>query len=380
VTHKYLDRIQNELSIREKDNTLRSLKVNKQYRLNLSNNDYLQLRTHPKVISSAIDTMKEYGTGTGASPLLSGYLDCHQKLIDQLTKWKQKTSGMLFNTGFIANQAILKCIPGVKDLVLVDRLAHHSILQVLEFGKVRFRRYSHIDMDHLEQMLELNKNRYETIFVVTESIFSMDGDFPDLKKLASLKSKYSFILILDEAHGTGIFGPTGGGLAEECDVLEHVDILVGTLGKALGGMGAYVLTSNQSIIDYLVNMSGEFIYSTYFPPAQVGAAIAAINITQGMNEERKIIRENAAWFRKALLGAGWETNDFDSQIIPLIVGKPKSAEDLAQFLMEKGILVSSVRPPTVPKDSSRIRFSINSGITRENLLEILDLLSQWQKT
>jgi len=335
---------------------------------------------HPDLISSAIKMMNEYGTGTGASPLLSGYLDCHQTLVNQLTEWKKKNSGMLFNTGFIANQAILKCIPGVKDLVLVDRLAHHSILQVLEFGKVRFRRYSHIDMDHLEQMLELNKNRYETIFVVTESIFSMDGDYPDLKKLAHLKAKYSFILILDEAHGTGVFGPTGGGLAEECDILDHVDILVGTFGKALGGMGAYVLSSNQSIIDYLVNMSGEFIYSTYFPPAQVGAANAAINIVQGLNEERKILRENSTWFRKELIAEGWKTNDYDSQIIPLILGRAKNAEDLSQFLLEKGILVGSVRPPTVPKDSSRIRFSIHSGITRENLQEIIELLSQWRET
>jgi 8-amino-7-oxononanoate synthase len=380
VNQKFLDRLQNELSSRKKDNTLRSLRINKEYKLNLSTNDYLQLRKHPEVISSAIKTMNVYGTGTGASPLLSGYLDCHQQLVNQLTMWKNKSSGMLFNTGFIANQAILKCIPGVKDLVLVDRLAHHSIMQVLEFGKVRFRRYSHIDMEHLEQMLELNKDRYESIFVVTESIFSMDGDYPDLKKLASLKSKYSFILILDEAHGTGVYGPTGGGLAEENEILKHVDILMGTLGKALGGMGAYVLTSNQTIIDYLVNMSGEFIYSTYFPPAQVGAAIAAIDIAKEMNDERKLIRENAAWFRKELLEAEWKTNNFDSQIIPLIVGKAQQAEELAQYLMDKDILVSSVRPPTVPKDSSRIRFSIHSGITRENLQEILELLNQWRKT
>jgi 7-keto-8-aminopelargonate synthetase-like enzyme len=198
--------------------------------------------------------------------------------------------------------------------------------------------------------------------------------------LASLKSKYSFILILDEAHGTGVFGPTGGGLAEECGILDHVDILVGTLGKALGGMGAYVLTSHQSIIDYLINMAGEFIYSTYFPPAQAGAGIAAIKIAQNLNEERKFIRDNATWFRNELNEAGWKTNNYDSQIIPLIIGSAKKAENLGQLLLENGILVGTVRPPTVPKDSSRIRFSIHSGITRENLLEILELLSQWRKT
>ena len=161
----------------------------------------------------------------------------------------------------MANQAVLTHLPGPQDLILADRLIHHSIAQVLGKGETRFKRYPHLDLDHLEELLEKNISAYETVFVVTESVFSMDGDYPDLPRIAALKQKYPFVWILDEAHGTGVFGSTGGGLAEEQGVLSEVDILVGTLGKALASMGAYVLTHSGTLIEYLVNYSGELILS-----------------------------------------------------------------------------------------------------------------------
>ena len=380
MTEQYFARIDKELDRRRSEDLLRHLQIRAPCRLNLSSNDYLQLRTHPDVIASAAMAMEKFGAGSGASPLLSGYLPCHQDLINKLTVWKRKSAGMLFNTGFMANQAALKHLPGRKDIVLADRLVHHSIIQALDNKRTRFKRYRHLDMDHLEQALAENHARYETVFVVTESVFSMDGDYPDLERLTALKSRYPFILILDEAHATGIFGDTGAGLAEEQNAHDKVDILVGTLGKALGSMGGYILTDNQAVIDYLINTAGEFIYSTFLPPAQAGAAEAAIGIAQSMAAERKSIRANAVWFRKELQNAGWETNNFDSQIVPLIVGKAKMAEDLSGFLLEKGILASAIRPPTVQIDSSRLRFSIHSGVTRQNLNEILELLNQWRKS
>jgi len=184
---------------------------------------------------------------------------------------------------------------------------------------------------------------------------------------------------LDEAHGTGVFGLTGGGLAEEQGVLPEVDILVGTLGKALASMGAYVLTHSKTIIDYLINYSGELIYSTYLGPPQVGAAEAALKIIQNSQNIARNIRSTANQFREQLRNDGWQTNSFDSQIVPIILGDPKDALELRNKLLEYGILVGAVRPPTVPQNSSRLRFSFHADVGGEKVEEILRLLNSWKK-
>jgi 8-amino-7-oxononanoate synthase len=228
-------------------------------------------------------------------------------------------------------------------------------------------------------LLHHNFNKYETLFVVTESVFSMDGDYPDLPRIAGLKEKYPFIWILDEAHGTGVFGPTGGGLAEEQEVLDKVDILVGTLGKALASMGAYVLTNSNVITDYLINFSGELIYSTYLGPPQAGAAEAALKIIRRSQATARSIRQTAIRFRELLRSSGWETNTFDSQIVPVILGNPEDTLELRNKLLEHGILVGAVRPPTVPQNSSRLRFSFHSGVGETHLDEIMSILNSWQR-
>jgi len=374
LSEHFFKRIEIDLEQRKQENLFREINIPDFCRINFSSNDYLQLRNHPSVIASAANAMAKYGTSSAASPLLSGYLPCHDELIDALLQWKRKSSGMLFNSGFVANQALVKHLPGSKDLVLADRLIHHSIAQALEHGKAKFKRYHHLDISHLEELLSKNESDFDTIFVFTESVFSMDGDYPDLFRIASLKNRYQFVLILDEAHGTGVFGDSGGGLAEEMNVLNHVDILVGTLGKALASMGAYVLTDHSSIIDYLVNYSGEFIYSTFLSPAQAGSATAAISLVKSMNEPRETIKSNAVWFRQELKERGWSTNDYDSQIAPLIVGPPENGKELIKKFLHKGMLIPFIRPPTVPTNSSRFRFSLHSGITRENLLEVLEII------
>jgi len=378
VTTPFEQRLQKELDQRRRGNLLRVLEVGAPCRLNLSSNDYFQLRSHPEVIAGARQALEAFGAGSGASPLLYGYLPCHQQLLDTLKRWKRKSAGLVFNTGFMANQAVLKHLPGPKDLVLADRLIHHSVIQAVLQGNADYKRYHHLDLDHLEELLTKHENDYETVFVVTESVFSMDGDYPDLRALVELKQRHPFVLVLDEAHGTGVFGPTGGGLAEEMGVLDAVDILVGTLGKALASMGAYVLTRSQTVIDYLVNHSGEFIYSTYLAPACAGAAEAAVGQVQAMDAGRKRLRKNSAWFRDELTRNGWTTNAYDSQIVPVIVGDPERALALRNHLQAQGILAGAVRPPTVPPHSSRLRLSFHSGVTPEHLDELLTLLNAWR--
>ena len=204
----------------------------------------------------------------------------------------------------------------------------------------------------------------------------MDGDYPDLKNLVELKNKFPFLLILDEAHGTGVFGKNGGGLAEEMGILPEVDILIGTFGKALASMGAYVLANNSSVINYLTNTAGEYIYSTFLAPSQVGAAHEAIKLIKDFDKQREKIRKLSKYFRKSL---NQNSFLFESPIIPFLIKDPMETIGLRDRLLEKGILVGAVRPPTVPRNTSRLRISLHSGVEEELVDELLPLLNTWKK-
>ena len=374
MIEKLTRRLEKDLNDRKTKNLYREIKLYNSYRYNLASNDYFCLRYHPKVISKAQEACELYGTGSGASPLLSGFLPCHKELLDEILRWKQKSSGILFNSGYAANQSILKYLPGKKDLILADRLIHNSLVQGLKQCAAKFIRYSHINMTNLENLLQKHHKNYDSIFVVTESVFSMDGDYPDLNKLVALKKNFPFILVLDEAHGTGVFGPTGGGLAEEMGVLSEIDILMGTLGKSLGSMGAYVLSNNQSIIDYLTNEASEYIYSTFLSPSQAGAALEAIKLIKNYDKQRKFLKNLSKYLRKSV---STSSEDYLSPIIPVLIGDPQKTIKLRDTLLEKGILVGAVRPPTVPANTSRLRISLNSGINKSVLNELLNILGDY---
>ena len=380
LSEQFFNRLEDELNSSRDKNLYREVQLYPECRLNLCANDYFQLRHDPRVIAGAQKACETYGTGSGASPLLSGFLPCHQRLLDQLRKWKHKSYGLLFNAGFMANQAVLKHLPGKNDLVLADKLIHHSIAQALVQGSARFKRYHHLDLEHLRELLDANFKDYETVFVVTESVFSMDGDYPDLKKLVELKKDYPFILVLDEAHGTGVFGETGGGLAEEMQVQDRVDILIGTLGKSLASMGAYILSDSSTIIDFLVNRAGEFIYSTFLSPAQVGSAEIALQILQSAQEKRKYLQEISRNFRKILNIEELEGTNTPSPIIPVLIGDPAKTLELRNHLLQRGIMVGAIRPPTVPPHTSRLRISLHTGVTSETLEELGNIINPWMKS
>ncbi len=380
MSEQFFNRLEDELNSSRDKNLYREVRLFPECRLNLCANDYFQLRHDPRVIAGAQKACETYGTGSGASPLLSGFLPCHQSLLGQLRKWKHKSYGLLFNTGFMANQAVLKHLPGKNDLVLADKLIHHSIAQALVQGSARFKRYHHLDLKHLRELLDANFKDYETVFVVTESVFSMDGDYPDLKKLVELKKDYPFILVLDEAHGTGVFGETGGGLAEEMQVQDRVDILIGTLGKSLASMGAYILSDSSTIIDFLVNRAGEFIYSTFLSPAQVGAAEIALQILQSAQEKRRYLHEISRSFRKILNIEELEVINTPSPIIPVLIGDPAKTLELRNHLLENGIMVGAIRPPTVPPHTSRLRISLHTGVTSQTLEELGNIINPWIKS
>ncbi len=375
MSEHFFNRLEDELNSSRDKHLFREVRLYPECRINLCSNDYFQLRHDPRVIAGAKEACEKYGTGSGASPLLSGFLPCHKSLLDQLKKWKKKSCGLLFNAGFLANQAVLKHLPGKNDLVLADKLIHHSMAQALTQGLARFKRYHHLDLDHLQEFLDAHCEEYETIFVVTESVFSMDGDYPDLKKLVELKKHYPFILILDEAHGTGVFGETGAGLAEEMQVQDQVDIIIGTLGKSLASMGAYVLSNSSTVIDFLVNRAGEFIYSTFLSPPQAGSAEIALKILQSAEADRKHLHEMSTNFRKIMKLK--EQEETPSPIVPVVIGDPVKTLELRNTLLQQGIMVGAIRPPTVPPQTSRLRISLHTGVTRQTLEELGGILDPW---
>ena len=344
--------------------------------LNLANNDYLGLANHPKVIASAKRSLEKYGCSSSASPLITGFGPAHSELLETLKEWHGFESGMIWNSGYVANQALLGSIPRKDDLILADRLIHKSMISGILSSGARLMRYRHCDTGHLEELLEKNTTGDRIVFVVTESVFSMDGDYPDLEKIAELKERYDFFWIVDEAHALGWYGKRGSGLVEQFGVAESVDALVGTLGKALGSMGAYALFRDEVVERYLTNFADEFIYSTYLSPSAASAANAAIGCIQNMEENRESMRLLSVFFRKRLIEKGFSVSLGDSPIVSISLGTPDAAVKAADALGKRGIQVGAVRPPTVPEGTSRLRVSLKANLSEADLTKVVNALAE----
>jgi 8-amino-7-oxononanoate synthase len=310
-----------------------------------------------------VAALQEWGASASASPLVTGYTEIHQKLEQTLAAWQGYAHGLVMNTGFSANSAVLGGLPKKGDLILADRLVHASMLDGIMASGARLRRFAHNDLDALELMLHEEPALDGVIFVVTESVYSMDGDSPDLKRLASLRKRFGFCWVLDEAHATGWYGATGSGLQEGQGALAAADIVVGTLGKGLGSQGAYVLSHAPEVRDALINFAGEFVYSTYLAPSCAAAALAAVGRVKGMSGERSELHALSHAWRDGLVEAGFAVPSGDSPIIPLILGDSDVTLKYATALRAAGFMVSAIRPPTVPVRTGRIRISLRRGLS-----------------
>ncbi len=358
-THLF-SRISAELEKRQCDGTERIVRVysSENTLLNLADNDYLGLSKHPEMIACAQTALEMYGTSASASPLVSGFSVAHERLLRRLKTWYGLPFGMVWNSGYAANHALLSTLPKHGDVVIADRLIHHSMISGILAGGARLMRYDHCDCGHLAETLERCQGKYAQIFVVTESVFSMDGDYPALAEIAELKRRYPFFWILDEAHAIGWFGASGSGLAEVAGVLKDVDVLVGTLGKGLGSQGAFTLFHDECLQRYLVNVAGEFIYSTFLAPVCAAVAEKAIELTLTMHELRGVAQAQSRLFRQRLNVRGFQVPDGDSSIVPIVLANPQETLAVAGKLAERGILVGAIRPPTVPQGGSRLRVSL----------------------
>jgi 8-amino-7-oxononanoate synthase len=365
VNEALLQRLRQSLAQREGSSLRRKLtaRASADPRVNLADNDYLGLSRDPAVIAAGVAALHEWGASASASPLVTGYTEIHQKLEQTLAAWQGYAHGLVMNTGFSANSAVLGGLPKKGDLILADRLVHASMLDGIMASGARLRRFAHNDLDALELMLHEEPALDGVIFVVTESVYSMDGDSPDLKRLASLRKRFGFCWVLDEAHATGWYGATGSGLQEAQGAFAAADIVVGTLGKGLGSQGAYVLSHAPEVRDSLINFAGEFVYSTYLAPSCAAAALAAIERVKGMSGERAELHALSHAWRDGLVEAGFAVPSGDSPIIPLILGDSDVTLKYATALRAAGFMVSAIRPPTVPVRTGRIRISLRRGLS-----------------
>jgi 8-amino-7-oxononanoate synthase len=376
----WLERCRRTLAERDEKKLRRRLRVTarRDGDLNLADNDYLDLARDPALAAAVVAAVAEHGTSASASPLITGWREPHAQLVEALCAWHGFPCGMLWSSGYAANSAVLGGWPARGDLVLADRLIHHSMVAGLLRSGARLQRYAHLNLDQLEEQLTRAQPPDRAIFVVTESVFSMDGDYPDLVRMAELKRRHGFCWIVDEAHALGWYGAEGAGLVRAAGVESAVDVLVGTLGKTLAAGGAYTLFREEAARDYFVNTAGEFIYSTGFPPANAAAALAALGRVRALAGQQGKWHEYSRVFRAALQAAGWQAPAGESPVVPVRLDDEDAALALAGALREAGIYAAAVRPPTVPAGTSRLRFSLKRTFTRADMDRVLAAMAAWR--
>jgi 8-amino-7-oxononanoate synthase len=339
--------------------------------LNLSSNDYLGLSCHPAVVEAAARAA-ERGAGATASRLIVGTDPSYIALEEKLADFQGTEAALVFGSGYLANVGVISCLVGREDAVFSDSLNHASIIDGCRLSRATIHRYAHRDLDELEAMLQrAEESGARRKLIVTESVFSMTGDVAPLVEIAELKERYGAALLIDEAHADGVFGPHGNGLAHEFGVAEHVDLHLGTFGKAFGAYGAYV-AGGRSWIGYLLNASRSFVFTTGLPPAAVGAVDAALDIVRDAHDLRSDLQAKAARFRARLTALGAETCRSSTQIVPLLVGDSGAALALSEQLEQRGVLGVAIRPPTVP--TARLRFSLTALHEEDELDRALDAI------
>ncbi|MGB8275007.1 MAG: 8-amino-7-oxononanoate synthase [Alphaproteobacteria bacterium] len=342
--------------------------------VNFSSNDYLGLSRHPELIRRAQEWAAAYGVGSGGSRLVTGTLEVHERIEEKIARGKGSEAALLFPTGYQANVSLLPAllsseVHGAEPLVFADRLNHASLHDGCRAAGVRQIRYRHRDVGHLEALLKDRAADSRPKFILSESVFSMDGDQADVAALVDMAARYDAFLFLDEAHATGVFGPDGFGFSAAHP--GGVDLAMGTFGKALGGFGAYVACSRR-VRDYLVNRCAGFVYSTALPPPVLGAIEAALDLIPTLSEVRRSLLAKADEVRAAFQNAGLDCGGSTTPIVPVIVGDDAGTLGLSQDLEDEGMLGVAIRPPTVPEGTSRVRFSLSAVHTGDDVARLTE--------
>ena len=342
--------------------------------IQFASNNYLGLANHPTIKKAATDAIHHYGVGSGASRLISGTQTPHLQLESTLATFKGTEAALTFGTGYNTNIGIISTLVGSQDRILADRLCHASLIDGCRISQASLRVFHHNDTKHLTQLLS-KKNKKQKTLILTEGVFSMDGDIAPLSELVRLAAEFEATLLVDDAHGTGVMGATGRGTIEHCDIDPHALIQMGTFSKALGTIGGYVVGST-SLIDYLINTSRSFIYTTAPPPSMAAATQAAITMVQSDPARRARLWKNRDHVIQGLKAMGLQLSDTQSPILPIILNDPQQALAMTTKLLDHGIYVPAIRPPTVPKGTSRLRMTITSEHTPEHIETALHAMNQ----
>jgi predicted pyridoxal phosphate-dependent acyltransferase len=346
--------------------------------LNLSSNNYLGLSTHPKVKEAAAQALQQYGAGTGASALISGHTQLHQKLAEKVAQFKGEEAALIFSTGYTANVGILSAILDDGDLVYADRLSHASIIDGCRMSKATLKVFPHRDVSSLARRLERTATGRK-VLIVSDGVFSMDGDLAPLPELVKLAEQHGAMIMVDDAHATGVLGQTGKGTVEHFGLEGRVPIQMGTLSKAVGAFGAYV-AGRQDLITYLLNRAKSYIYTTALPAPVVAAGLAALELIEKEPQIRQQLWDNRAYYEQGVKSLGYNTLQTETPIIPLWVGETSLALEMSGQLLANGIFAPAIRPPTVPQGMARIRTSIMATHTRDDLDYALEVFKKVGKT
>lgn len=341
--------------------------------LMLSSNSYLGLCDDPRLKQAAVDAMEKYGVGSGGSRLTTGSYEIHQQLEKEIAAFKGTEAALVFNTGYMANVGVISAIAGRDWVIFSDRLNHASIIDGCRLSGAQVVVYKHGDSTDLEEKAQNHQGKRSLI--VTDGLFSVDGDIAPLPEIVSVAKKHKMLLMVDDAHATGVLGKSGKGTAEHFGLQNAVDVQMGTLSKALASEGGFIAGS-RDLIDYLVNKARSFIFSTALAPSTIAVSLKALEIVQTEPRLRQALIDNTLWLRKKLQEAGFTVSHYPTPIISVVLGPPELTMDFSRKLMEKNIFVSAIRPPTVPQGTSRLRINLMASHTKDDLKRAVDAMTE----
>ncbi len=342
--------------------------------LNFASNDYLDLSQHPLVIDAARKALADYGAGSTASRLVSGTLDLHDQLEQKLAAHKGYPAALVFGSGYLANAGIIASLAGDGDAIFADKLVHASVIDAAKLSGAKLIRFRHNDAGHLCELAKKSAG-FRRSLVVTESVFSMDGDLAPLAEISAIAKNIGAMFAVDEAHATGVFGPNGSGRIRELKLETETNVSMFTMSKGLGGYGGGVACS-PVMRNWFINRARSFIYTTSLPPSVIAAAIAAVELLDEHPNWGTELLRRAATFRDALKSRGLDTLESESQIIPVLIGDNEKTMATAKRLREKNILVAAIRPPTVPAGTARLRLSLTLAHSDGDLAHAADAIAE----
>jgi len=352
------------------------MQINGKNMLTFCSNDYLGLANHPDILKAFKQAADKFGVGSGAAHLINGHSIEHQKLEEELAEFTGRERALLFSTGYMANLGVVNALMERGDMIFADRLNHASLIDAGLLSHAKMKRYAHNDMDALQNLV--TKNTAKNTMILTDGVFSMDGDIAPVKQLTNIARQQNAWLMVDDAHGFGTLGKTGAGLLEQENLnQEDVPILMATLGKAIGTAGAFIAGSND-LIEYLIQTARTYTYTTAMPPAIAAATRASLKIVQQEGERREKLNHHIQQFKKGANELGIELMPSDTAIQPIMIGSTEQAIKVSERLRKSGILVTAIRPPTVPEGTARLRVTFSAEHTDEDVVILLDALSTKQ--